>query len=286
MKMVYAVCGAVVGAAVVGAVWYASCPGGHGPRRGGGQDDVLARVKERNLVRVGVKADAPPFGIRDEFGYSGFDIDIATALARELGIEEVEFVTVTSADRLDKVASREVDMAIASMTITRSREEKVDFTIPYFQDGQALMVRRDSQVSGYVDLAGKAVGGVRGATSVENIREVQPDCEVREYPGYKEALEGLRKGEVEAITTDMLILVGLRLGAEDPDGFRIVGERFSTEPYGIAVAENQSKWRDALNDAIQRLWERGVWQKVYESWFGEKARYHTDVEFMIVPFPR
>ena len=79
------------------------------------------------MLRVGVKSDAPPFGWKDEFGYYGFDVDIANALATELKIPKVEFVTVTSADRLDKVAAGDVHMAIASMTITRGREAKVDF---------------------------------------------------------------------------------------------------------------------------------------------------------------
>jgi polar amino acid transport system substrate-binding protein len=249
------------------------------------RSDALAQVKERGTLRVGVKADAPPFGWKDEFGYYGFDVDIASALAKELGVEKVEFVTVTSADRLDKVASGEVDMAIASMTITRGREEKVDFTIPYFQDGQALMVRAGSAVASYEDLGGKTVGGVKGSTSVDTIKEVQPDCNVKEYPGYNEALAALRAGEVDAITSDMLILLGLKLGAEQPEAFRIAGKRFSTEPYGIAVRENQSEFRDALNAGIERLWKTGRWQRVYEDWFGANAKYRADEGFKIVPFP-
>ena len=269
------------------ALWLVGCkPKTAGENSASKPKDVLAEVKARGVLRVGVKADAPPFGVKDEFSRFGFDIDIADALAEELGIETVEFVTVTSADRLEKVASGEVDMAIASMTITRGREKTVDFTIPYFQDGQGLLVRADSAVESYEGLAQKTVAGVEGATSVKNIRQVQPDCEVREFAGYKEALAALAAGEVDAVTSDMLILMGLRLGAEDPDVFRLAGGRFSTEPYGIAVAENQSAFRDALYDAIQRLWEKGVWQGIYESWFGEKTKYHADIDFKIVPFPR
>jgi polar amino acid transport system substrate-binding protein len=248
--------------------------------------DVLAEVKARGAVRIGVKADSPPFGWKEESGYRGFDIDIATAIVEELGLGKIEFSTVTSANRLDKVAADEIDFAIASMTITRGREQKVDFTLPYFQDGQGLMVRADSTVESYEDLAGKSVGAVKGSTSITNITQVQPDCTVKEYGGMNQALEGLRGGEVDAITTDMLILLGLKLRAEGGDAFRLTGRRFSTEPYGIAVAEGQSKWRDALNEAIQRLWETGRWQRIYEEWFGEGATYSTDVPFVIVPYPK
>jgi polar amino acid transport system substrate-binding protein len=256
--------------------------------KGGGSagKDKLAEVKAAGVVRVGVKADAPPFGWKDEYGYNGFDVDIANAIAGELGVPKVEFVTVTSSDRLEKVAAGEIDFAIASMTITRSREAKVDFTVPYFQDGQALLVGASSTVASYEDLAGKSVAAARGATSIRTIKQVQPDCTVKEFDGYQKALEALRAGEVDALTSDMLILVGLKLDAKDGDAFKIAGERFSTEPYGIAVQENQSKWRDAINDAIQTLWEKGRWQRIFEGWFGENAKFHTDVPFVIIPYPR
>ena len=80
----------------------------------GGKGNLLAKIKERGVVRVGVKADTPPFGWKDDFGYCGFDVDIATALVEEMGIGKAEFITVTSANRIKKVADGEADMAIAS----------------------------------------------------------------------------------------------------------------------------------------------------------------------------
>jgi len=283
MKLTSILLGIVIGAAAAGG-WFLCGPGG---RAGGG--DLADRIAGRGVLRVGVKADAPPLGWQDEFGRYGFDVDIAQAVFEELqgpmGLEKIEFVTVTSSDRIDKVVRGEVDMAIATMTITRSRDEEVDFTIPYFQDGQALLVRADSDVESYMDLAGKAVGVVKGATSGTTIRQVQPDCTVREYADYDATVAGLLAGEVEAVTSDMIILMGLRLRSADPEKLRIAGERFSTEPYGIAVAEDQSEWRDALNGAIQRLWLTGRWQQIYENWFGDSAKYSTDVNFAIEPFP-
>ncbi len=258
------------------------CEGSAGP----GAGDVLAAARKAGVLKVGVKTDAPPFGWKDEHGWYGFDIDIANAITKDLGIEKIEFVGVTSQNRLDLVASGEIDVLIASTTITRARDEKVDFSIPYFQDGQALLVRAGAEIGSYTDLAGKAVGAVKGTTSVNTIKEVQPDCKIKAYAGYAEALDGLRNGDVAALTSDMLILKGLLLSAEDADKFRIAGERFSTEPYGIAIAQNQSAMRDAVNDALQRMWETGRWQRTFENWFGSNARYSSDVDFTIVPFLR
>ncbi|MHC5058910.1 MAG: transporter substrate-binding domain-containing protein [Planctomycetota bacterium] len=285
MKPISFLLGLIVGAAAAGGgAWCLLGSGGAGP--GGG---LVDGIRERGVLRVGVKADAPPLGWQDEFDRYGFDVDIAEAVFGELkgplGLEKIEFVTVTSSDRIAKVVSGEIDMAVATMTITRSRDEEVDFTIPYFQDGQALLVRADSEIRSYMDLAGKTVGVVKGATSGPTIRQVQPDCTVREYADYDATVAGLLAGEVEAVTSDMLILMGLRLRSADPEKLRIAGERFSTEPYGIAVAEDQSEWRDELNGAIQRLWLTGRWQRIYENWFGESAKYSTDVEFAVEPYP-
>lgn len=269
----------------LGLVLLSGCGNSAGPAQ---HVDLLKKIKKAGVVRVGVKADAPPFGTQDKRDAAdryGFDIDIASAIADELQVKP-EFVTVTSANRIEKLLAGEVDMVVASMTITRGREEHVDFTIPYFKDVQGLLVRADSPLDGYLDLAGKLVGGVQGATSVKNIRLVQPECKVREYKTYEEALAALEAGEVDAITSDMMILIGLRLKAADPDKLKIAGRGFGSEPYGIAVPENQSDWRDAVNEAIQRLWESFRYQTIYENWFGEKARYHTDVKFSMETYPR
>lgn len=251
---------------------------------GGGPVNVLNQVKSRGVVRVGVKADAPPFGVKEGDDYYGFDVDIAKAVAGELGVE-VDWVAVTSANRFKKVKSGEIDMAIASSTITRGREADVDFSIPYFQDGQGLLVLSGSEIGGYEDLAGKTVGGTAGSTSVKRIKQVQPDCKVAEFSTYAEALDALREKKVDAITSDMLILTGLRLKAKDSEAFELAGPRFSEEPYGIAVAENQSDWRDAINDALQRIMESGEYQKIFENRFGEKGRYHVEA-YEILTYPR
>jgi ABC-type amino acid transport substrate-binding protein len=248
--------------------------------------DVYARVMKEKRVRIGVKADTPPFGMKVGDAFTGFDIDIAMAVAKQLGIEQVDFVPVTSANRIVKLLNGDVDMVVASMTITRYRELKVDFVYPaYFQDGQALLVKQDSPVQSYLDLGGKTVGCTKGSTSSYYMKQVAPDCATKVYPDFPAMMQGIANGEVDAVTSDMLILIGLMKNAPDPAAYRIAGDRFTTEPYGIAVVENQSKWRDALSDALQDLWENGRWQVICDSWFGPGAKYETKLNYAITPFP-
>lgn len=252
----------------------------------GTAEDVLARVTREKKLKVGVKADTPPFGSRAGDSFVGFDIDIAMAVARQLGVVDVEFVPVTSSDRIKKLLDGEVDMVVASMTITRYRDIKVDFSLPYFQDGQALLVKTDSPLQSYLDLAGKTVGCVRGSTSGYYMKQVQPDSEVKKYADFAAMITGLQAGEVDAISSDLIILRALLKGQLDPNAYRIAGERFTTEPYGIAIVENQSDWRDAINEAIQVLWETGRWQVIYDSWFGPGTAFESSkVDFVIEPYP-
>jgi len=232
-----------------------------------------------------VKADTPPFGMKLGESFTGFDIDIALAVSKQLGIEQVEFVPVTSANRIVKLLNGDVDMVIASMTITRYRELKVDFSLPYFQDGQGLLVKADSTIQSYIDLAGKTVGCTKGSTSSYYMKQVAPDCATKVYADFPAMMQGFADGEVEAVTSDTLILIGLMKNAPDPAAYRLAGDRFTTEPYGIAIVENQSKWRDALNDALQDLWENGRWQVICDSWFGPGAKYESKINFAITPYP-
>jgi len=245
------------------------------------------RVKAAGILRVGIKSDTPPFGAVDGKGnYSGFDVDIAQAVAHQLGIDQVVFVPVTSANRVEKLLGGEVDVLAASMTITRTREKSVDFSIPYFQDGQSLLVPAASAITSYLDLGAKRVGAVEGSTSVANMRQVAPEATVVGFADFPALMDALRTGKVDAITSDWFILRGLQLREKSADSVRLAGGRFSTEPYGLAVAENQSDFRDAVSGAIQELWENGGWQTIHDTWFGPRTRFASDHRFTITPYPR
>jgi polar amino acid transport system substrate-binding protein len=251
----------------------------------GGRDgapDRLAAAKARGVLTVGVKADAAPFGVQTRTGLSGFDVDIATAVANQLGCE-VRLVPVTSADRIPRLQSGELDLVVATTTITRGRERQVDFSIPYFQDGQALLVRTGSPITGYKDLAGKRVAAVRGSTSVGTLRQVAPEAEVVELGTMTDIKDALLAERVDAITSDGFILMGLRQGEKR---LSFAGPRFSTEPYGIAMAQGQSALRDAVNEALMDLWESGQWRAIYDAWFGPGTAYQADIRFAVPVVPR
>ncbi len=245
----------------------------------------LTRIKDAKVLRIGVKADTPPFGILRGGARQGFDIDLAMAVASRLGVEP-EFVTVTSADRIPKLLAGDVDCVIASMTITRARDQQVDFSLPYFQDGQALLVRTASPVQSYQDLSGKKVAFVKGSTSGTYLKQVAPEAIGIEVDDFTQLLATLDNGQADAVTSDLLILIGLRKSAKNAADLRLAGSRFTTEPYGIAIRQDQSALRDALNLALMEMWEDGSWRQVADTWFGPGAPYEHRNTFAMPVVPK
>lgn len=179
---------------------------------GEGIAGTLQDVKRRGKLIVGVKTDYPPLGFLDKKGVNkGFDIDIAKALSKELfGNEEaIQFVPVTSGNRITYLTSRKIDIIAATLTITEDRKKEVDFSNPYFITAQLILVRGDSKITKYEDLAGKKVATIRGSTGDIAIGELVPTAERVKFEGNFEALQALKERRVEAFVQDFVLLFNL-----------------------------------------------------------------------------
>ena len=229
----------------------------------------MEEIKERGKLIAGVKDSVFLFGFidPDTNELAGFDVDICKELAKKLGVD-VEFKTVTSKNRIPMLAQNSVDMLAATMTHKFERDEKIDFSITYFMDGQKLLVKADSGIATTADLAGKKVGTVKGSTSEKNIAAAQPEANVISYDEYPQAFLALQQGKVEAVTTDSGILAGLKASADNPADYAIVGEFFSSEPYGLGVPENDSDFRDFVNKSLMQMWLDGTYAALFEKWMG------------------
>lgn len=263
-----------------------ACTGGDRATAPSGTTDVLAAVRAAKVVRVGTLADNPPFSFQLGGTWTGFDIEIAQGVANHLGIERIEFVPVSLDQRSDSVINGKVDLVVASMTITRYRERRVDFSIPYFQDGQSLLVKAASPIKSYLDLNGKKVGSVKGSTASFYMKQINPDAIVSTYPDNATLAKALENDEIDAATNDLLVLTGMIASSKDPAAWRIAGDRLTAEPYGIAVAPNQSAWRNAINHALIALWETHDWHAAADTWFGPASRYASPITFVMPVYPK
>ncbi|ASA26611.1 glutamate ABC transporter substrate-binding protein [Paenibacillus donghaensis] len=243
---------------------------GNTPAAEGGSD-AIAKIKERGKLLVGVKFDTKLFGLKDPASgeVQGFDIDMSKAIAKHiLGDENaIELKEVTSKTRIPMLNNGEIDMVVATMTITEERKKEVDFSDVYFQAGQSLLVKKGSPITGIDDVTKDTkILGSKGATSIKNIKEKVPGVTVLEFDNYQDAFSALKAGQGEALTTDDAILYGM--ASQDP-GYEVVGEPFTDEPYGIAIQKGNSDVVKAVNDTLAELKSSGDYDTLYTKWIGK-----------------
>jgi len=230
---------------------------------------TLARVKQAEVVRVGIRFDFPPVSYIDEGGnWIGFDVDVAEEIARRLGVR-LERVRVDETTRITFLQSGQIDLAVASMNHTRKREAAVDFSQTYFWGTQTFLVQR-GKYEKLEDLFGQTVAMNKGSSAIDGWKKWAEAHggqagQIVEFGDKQEALQALKSGAVEGYGEDNIPLLGLAAG--DPDLALLPGG-FNAVRYGIGLAENDSDWRDQINLILQDLIADGVFQVIYGRWFG------------------
>lgn len=246
---------------------------------------LLDTIKHRGKIIVGVQTSAPPASMVNEKGeIVGFEVDLAKAIAEKLGVK-VEFKQLTDATRIPSILQGSTDIVIATMTHTRERDKVVDFSITYFVTGQRILVPKNSHIKGITDLAGKKVGVPRGSTSEQNVARKQPKARILAFDDIPTAFLALQQGAVDAISSDESVLLSTKANAKDPNAWKVVGEYFSSEPFGIAMRENDSKLRDFINNALIELWQSGEFKKIYDKWYGPGTKYELPLNFEMEVWP-
>ena len=231
---------------------------------------TMAELSEAGSITIGTKFDQPLFGLRGPSGDpEGFDVEIGKIVAAKLGIapEDIEWKETTSANRETFIQNGQVDIVVATYTINDERKELVSFAGPYFNAGQMIMVLEDNEdIAGPDDLAGKKVCSVEGSTPAENMRTEFPEAELVLTDAYANCLEPLRNGQVDAVTTDNVILSGY---VDQNEGeFKLAGDTFTEEPYGIGLEKDDAEFRDWINDVLEESYEDGSWEEAWEATAG------------------
>ncbi|MBF0663330.1 MULTISPECIES: glutamate ABC transporter substrate-binding protein [unclassified Rhodococcus (in: high G+C Gram-positive bacteria)] len=239
---------------------------------GGDETRSVSDSAENGNLTVGIKFDQPGLGLRNPDGtFTGFDVEVAKYIAGQLGVSEenIEFKEAPSAQRETLIQNGEVDYVVATYSITDSRKEKVDFAGPYFVAGQSLLVRSDNtDITGPDSLnGGKRLCSVAGSTPAQKVKDTYAqDVQLQEFDTYSACVEALRNGAVDAVTTDDIILAGY--AAQSPGEFKVVGEPFTEERYGIGVALGDDESRTAINDAIEEMISSGAWESAFQETVG------------------
>jgi len=230
-------------------------------------------------IKIGIKFDQPGLGYKDGNTYTGFDVDVATYVAGKLGYEpdQITWVQAPSANRENMLSGGQVDMIFATYSITDDRKKVVSFAGPYFVAGQDLLVAADdTSITGPEDLEGKNLCSVTGSTSAQRIKDdYASGTQLLEQPGYAECVTALTAGQVDAVTTDDIILAGLAALPANEGKVKVVGNPFSEENYGVGLPKDSDKCED-INTAITAMIDDGTWQKLLDKNVGASGYKAND----------
>lgn len=247
-------------------------------------DSTMARIQARGKLVLGTKFDQPGLGQKNPLNnrVEGFDVEIAKIVAA--GIfggkpsdmeSNIEYKETTTPNRELFLENGTVDIVAATYTINDARKQRIDFAGPYYIAAQDLLVRADdTSIKQASDLAGKRVCSVRNSTPASRIRTMVPTANLAEFDTYSLCKDELLANRTDAVTTDDAILIGF--ASENPRALKVVGNRFSTEPYGIGLAKlsggrPDDVFRNFLNDQLEASYRNGLWKAAFDATLGKSG---------------
>jgi glutamate/aspartate transport system substrate-binding protein len=245
--------------------------------------DTLAKIKAAKSITVAFAGDSLPFSyVETDSQPAGYSIDLCkrviAAIGRAVDIPEIKvnWVVDTVPNRIAMVASGRADLECANTTQTLSRLKDVDFSNLIFVDGGGFLVRADSTINSFSDLAGKSIAVTTGTTTEKRLNDTLKrrliDAKV---VNVKDGVEGaalLQSGAVAAFASDKIKLVGLAAQAKDPSQFALLAEDLSFEPYAFMLPRNDSAYRLVVNSALTQVYLSGDLESIFQKWLGKLGR--------------
>ncbi|OJF10899.1 glutamate ABC transporter substrate-binding protein [Couchioplanes caeruleus] len=248
----------------------------------GGSDDsgsgkasgIVGKASSDKKLVVGVKADQPGLGLQTGGTYTGFDVEIAKIIAKGLGVPEtgIEYKTTVSSNREPFIQQGQVDIVVATYTITDERKKAVNFGGPYYVAGQDLLVPTASTITGPEALKGKKVCSVSGSTPAKRIQTEYKDAQLQQFDSYSKCVQALSDGSVDAVTTDDIILAGYAAQEQYTGKFKVVGKKFSDEPYGIGLKKTDKEGCEKINEILKAAATDGSYKAAWDSTLGKSGQ--------------
>lgn len=238
--------------------------------------DKIARTGE---FVIGYRADSSPLSYENANGQpSGYSVDLCRRVAAGINALfpkkdiETKFVRISAEERISAVVNGKVDIECGSTTITLSRQEKVDFSLPTFVTGGSVLSLTSSGVQGMPDLSGKTVGVAKDTTTEEQLRGYLEqnliDAKIVMVDTRDDGMRRLNRGDIDAFASDQIVLIGQVIEAIKPERYALVSEIFSYEPYGLVMRRNDADFRLVVNRAISQIYRSGQHADIYYKWIG------------------
>ena len=234
------------------------------------------KITAAGKLVIGIDDTFVPMGFRDEKdNIVGFDIDLAQAVADELGVE-AEFQPIEWSMKETELNNGTIDVIWNGYTVTKEREEKVAFTAPYLKNEQVLVTLKKNKINSYAEMKDKVLGAQEGSSGAYNV-ETQPEllaAFIKDgapvlYPTFVETFMELNNGRLDAFIIDSVFAEYYIAQEKDPSQYVIIPSEFKEEDFAVGVRKKDSETLKKINGAIKKLVENGKAQEVSQKWFGE-----------------
>jgi polar amino acid transport system substrate-binding protein len=234
---------------------------------------MIEDIRSRGTIRIGVSLGGEPIGFRDaQNNPVGYDVDVATLLAKKIGVP-VEFVDVSGDARISMLVSGQIDVAVANTSATLERAKTVDFSIPYNRAGLRVIVQKDAGIKELKDLAGKKVVVGRGTTGESFLKTAVPDAQLVYVDQFApDGVLQLQQKRVDAAIEDSSLLD--YLATKNPALVTLQG-LYSNDPIGIAVAKGDPEFVRWLDMFVSDYIQSGAYTVNYKKWWGQEANPPT-----------
>ncbi len=245
-----------------------------------GDYSTLKQIEKSETIRIGYRKNEPPMSFLNKDNQPvGYSIELCLHIANEIKSKlknpniATRYVPVTASSRFDALKDNSIDILCGSTTKTLSRSELVDFTQLTFITGAALLSLKTDKVEGISDLKGKKIAIVKDTTTMDSmskiLKKAGSDAKIVPVNSAAEAMDAIIKGEVDAFSSDQIVLIGLVVTHKDAKKFSVSDKVYSFEPFALAVRRNDSDFRLAADRVLSKLNRSGQISKVYKKWFGQ-----------------
>lgn len=265
---------AVVGTALAATLWTSTA-----------MANRLEDAKARGTLICGTQNASYPYGFQDPMtrDYAGYDVDMCQAVAKQMGLK-LEHKGMSTAARIPEVKMGRVDVVAGAVAWMPEREEQVDFSVQYLQGGIKVLVKQDSGIKTFDDLAGKKVCASSGSSSAAIAQKVLTQANVLTFQNLAQCYLGLQSGKVAGVTSGELTL--LRFAAKSQQAGSptvLLPESTYVEHIGMIVKPGEPELLAAINKAIVALDQSGKLTEIFNKWFGQDTIFKMKREFKVVP---
>src|SRR5471030_2788820 len=267
-----------------------------GAQTGGseGLSPTLANIKNTHVVRLGYRESSPPFSFLDQANRPiGYSLELCEAIVDEIGVEvddpglKIEYVKVTSDDRIPAVVQNKIDLECGSTTANAERGKQVAFSPLMFVAGTKLMVPKASAISAPTDLKGKTVVVTKGTTNEQAMHNIDKKfslgLNIVASPDHEQSYQMLVDGKADAFATDDILLYGLIARHKSQDKFRVTGEYLSYDPYGIMFRKGEPQLAAVVERAFRKLGSNRDLIPLYNKWFVTRLPTGEKLDVAISP---